>query len=82
MVAGRLGDLNIQNLDFVGFRNTVVQARRAHVVGLPNVDKRLYVDLDIQRFSTTRADLLSLGANGHDTRQYQHSSWFVSERKF
>ncbi len=64
LVAGRLGDLNIRNLDFVGFRNTVVQARRAHIVGLPNVDKRLFVDLDIQRFSTTRADLLSLVPKG------------------
>nr|WP_235998495.1 translocation/assembly module TamB domain-containing protein [Hymenobacter sp. BT559] len=64
LVSGRLGDLNIRNLDFVGFRNTVVQARRAHIVGLPNVDGRLYTDIDLQRFSTTRADLLSLVPKG------------------
>jgi translocation and assembly module TamB len=64
LVSGRLGDLNIRNLDFVGFRNTVVQARRAHIVGLPNVDQRLYTDIDLQRFSTTRADLLSVLPKG------------------
>ncbi|MGI4762982.1 MAG: translocation/assembly module TamB domain-containing protein [Janthinobacterium lividum] len=64
LVSGRLGDLTVRNLDFVGFRNTVVQARRAHIVGLPNVDGRLYTDLDIQRFSTTRADLLSVLPKG------------------
>jgi translocation and assembly module TamB len=64
LVTGRLGDLNIRNFDFVGFRNTVVQARRAHIVGLPNVDGRLYTDIDLQRFSTTRADLLSLVPKG------------------
>ena len=64
LVTGRLGDLLVRNLDFVGLRNTVVQARRAHIVGLPNVDARLFVDLDIQRFSTTRADLLSVLPKG------------------
>ncbi|WP_151087512.1 translocation/assembly module TamB domain-containing protein [Hymenobacter baengnokdamensis] len=64
LVSGRLGDLTIQDFDFVGLRNTVVQARRAHIVGLPNVDGRLYTDLDIQRFSTTRADLLSVLPKG------------------
>jgi translocation and assembly module TamB len=64
LVSGRLGDLTVRNLDFMGFRNTVVQARRAHIVGLPNVDQRLYTDIDLQRFSTTRADLLSLVPKG------------------
>ncbi|TDN35976.1 hypothetical protein A8B98_11225 [Hymenobacter sp. UV11] len=64
LVSGRLGDLLIRNFDFVGLRNTVMQARRAHIVGLPNVDGRLYVDLDIQKFSTTRADLLSVLPKG------------------
>jgi translocation and assembly module TamB len=64
LVTGRLGDLLVRNLDFVGLRNTVVQARRAHIVGLPNVDNRLFVDLDIQRFNTTRADLLSVLPKG------------------
>jgi len=64
LVTGRLGDLLVRNLDFVGLRNTVVQARRAHIVGLPEVDQRLYVDLDIQRFSTSRNDLLSILPKG------------------
>jgi hypothetical protein len=64
LVSGRLGDLTIRNLDFMGFRNTVVQARRAHIVGLPNVDGRLYTDIDLQRFSTTRADLLGIVPKG------------------
>jgi translocation and assembly module TamB len=64
LVSGRVGDLLVRNLDFVGFRNTVVQARRAHIVGLPNVDGRLYTGIDLQRFSTTRADLLSLVPKG------------------
>jgi translocation and assembly module TamB len=64
LVTGRLGDLLVRNLDFIGLRNTVVQARRAHIVGLPNVDNRLFVDLDIQRFNTTRADLLSVLPKG------------------
>lgn len=64
LVSGRLGDLNIRGFNFVGFRNTVVQARRAHIVGLPNVDGRLFVDLDIQKFSSTRADLLSVLPKG------------------
>jgi translocation and assembly module TamB len=64
LVSGRLGDLTVRNLDAIGLRNTVVQARRAHIVGLPNVDQRLYTDLDIQRFSSTRADLLSVLPKG------------------
>lgn len=64
LVSGRLGDLLVRNFDFVGLRNTTMQARRAHIVGLPNVDGRLYVDLDIQKFSTTRADLLSVLPKG------------------
>ncbi|MDJ0364945.1 translocation/assembly module TamB domain-containing protein [Hymenobacter sp. H14-R3] len=64
LVSGRLGDLLIRNFDFVGLRNTTMQARRAHIVGLPNVDGRLYVDLDIQKFSSTRADLLSVLPKG------------------
>ena len=64
LVSGRLGDLLVRNFDFVGLRNTAMQARRAHIVGLPNVDGRLYVDLDIQKFSSTRADLLSVLPKG------------------
>ncbi|GAB3639342.1 hypothetical protein GCM10027422_49330 [Hymenobacter arcticus] len=64
LVSGRLGDLLVRNFDFVGLRNTNMQARRAHIVGLPNVDGRLYVDLDIQKFSSTRADLLSVLPKG------------------
>ena len=64
LVTGRLGDLLVRNLDFVGLRSTTILARRAHIIGLPNVDRRLYVDLDIQKFSTTRADLLSILPKG------------------
>ena len=64
LVSGRLGDLLVRNFDFVGLRNTTMQARRAHIVGLPNVDGRLFVDLDIQNFNTTRADLLSVLPKG------------------
>jgi len=64
LVSGRLGDLLVRDLDAVGLRNTVVRARRAHIVGLPNVDGRLYTDLDIQQFSTTKADMLSVLPKG------------------
>jgi len=64
LVNGRLGDLLVRDLDAVGLRNTVVRARRARIVGLPNVDGRLYTDLDIQQFSTTKADMLSVLPKG------------------
>ncbi|MGI4832828.1 MAG: translocation/assembly module TamB domain-containing protein [Janthinobacterium lividum] len=64
LVSGRLGDLYVRNFDFVGLRSTVLQASRAHIVGLPEVDGRLFVDVNIQRFSTTRTDLLSVLPKG------------------
>ena len=64
LVSGRVGDLTVRNLDAVALRGTVLRARRAHIVGLPNVDKRLYVDFDVQQFATTRADLESLLPKG------------------
>ena len=64
LVSGRLGDLNIRGFEFVGLRNTIIEARRAHIVGLPNVDGRLFVDLDIQKFTSSRADLLSILPKG------------------
>ena len=63
-VAGRVGDFTVRNLEFVGLRNTVLKARRGRIQGLPNTDRRLYVDLDIQQFSTSRADILSLAPKG------------------
>jgi translocation and assembly module TamB len=64
LVAGRVGDLNIRNFEFVGLRNTVVKAPRIHITGLPNVDGRLYVDANLQQFSSSRADVLSLAPKG------------------
>jgi hypothetical protein len=64
LVSGRLGDLYVRNFDFVGLRNTVLQASRAHIVGLPEVDGRLFVDINIQKFSSTRTDLLSVLPKG------------------
>ena len=63
-VNGRVDDLTIRNLDAVALRGTILKARRAHITGLPNVDGRLYTDFDLQQFSTTRADVLSLAPKG------------------
>ncbi len=63
-IAGRVGDFTVRNLEFVGLRNTILKARRGRIQGLPNVDSRLYADLDIQQFSTSRADILSLAPKG------------------
>ena len=63
-IAGRVGDFTVRNLEFVGLRNTILKARRGRIQGLPNVDARLYTDLDIQQFSTSRADILSLAPKG------------------
>ena len=63
-IAGRVGDFSVRNLEFVGLRNTVLKARRGRIQGLPNTDARLYADLDIQQFSTSRADILSLAPKG------------------
>ncbi len=63
-VTGRVGDLAVRNFEFVGLRNTVLKARRGRIQGLPNTDGRLYADLDIQDFHTTRADILSLAPKG------------------
>ncbi|WP_201986645.1 translocation/assembly module TamB domain-containing protein [Hymenobacter rubidus] len=63
-IAGRVGDFSVRNFEFVGLRNTVLKARRGRIQGLPNTDSRLYADLDIQDFHTTRADILSLAPKG------------------
>ena len=63
-IAGRVGDFTVRNLEFVGLRNTVLRARRGRIQGLPNVDSRLYADLDIQQLSTTEADIRSLAPRG------------------
>jgi translocation and assembly module TamB len=64
LVAGRVGDLNIRNFEFVGLRNTVLKAPRIHITGLPEVDGRLYVAANLQQFSSSRADVLSLAPKG------------------
>ena len=64
LVKGRVDDFTVRNLDAVALRGTVLKARRARIQGLPNVDGRLYTDLDIQQFSTTRADIESLVPKG------------------
>jgi len=63
-IAGRVGDFTVRNLEFVGLRNTILKAPRGRIQGLPNVDNRLYVDLDIRQFSSSRADILSLAPKG------------------
>ena len=63
-IAGRVGDFSVRNFEFVGLRNTALKARRGRIQGLPNTDARLYADLDIQDFHTTRADILSLAPKG------------------
>ncbi len=63
-VNGRVDDLTIRNLDAVALRGTVLKARRARIQGLPNVDGRLYTDVDLQQFSTTDADLRSVLPKG------------------
>ncbi|MBD2767128.1 translocation/assembly module TamB domain-containing protein [Hymenobacter sp. BT664] len=63
-IAGRVGDFTVRNLEFVGLRNTILKARRGRIQGLPNVDQRLYADLDLQQFSTSEADIRSLAPKG------------------
>ncbi|TGE21339.1 hypothetical protein E5K00_13700 [Hymenobacter aquaticus] len=69
-VNGRVGDMRIQNLEFVGFRNTVVKAS-GRIVGLPETDRRLYTDLNIKQFSTSDADLKSLLPKGTIPAEYR-----------
>ncbi|MGY3090753.1 translocation and assembly module TamB [Hymenobacter sp. UYAg731] len=64
LVAGRVGDMTIRNFEFVGLRNTIVKAPRIHITGLPEVDGRLYVDANLQQFSSSRADIMSLAPKG------------------
>ncbi|WP_375417270.1 translocation/assembly module TamB domain-containing protein [uncultured Hymenobacter sp.] len=58
-IAGRLGDFQVRNLEFVGLRNTQLLAS-GRIRGLPNTDNRLVADLNICRFNTTEADLRSV----------------------
>ncbi len=63
-VAGRVGDFGVENLAVRGLRGTDVLIRRGRIRGLPEVDGRLYTDLDITRFRTTRADIEALVPRG------------------
>ncbi|MBW3129145.1 translocation/assembly module TamB domain-containing protein [Hymenobacter profundi] len=62
-VDGRVGDMRIRNLNFVGFRNTQVVGS-GRIQGLPETDRRLYADFDVQKFTTTDADIRSLVPKG------------------
>jgi translocation and assembly module TamB len=62
-IAGRVGDLRVNNLEFVGLRNTVLRAS-GRIRGLPNTDNRLVADLNINQFRTSEADLRSILPKG------------------
>ncbi|AHJ99661.1 translocation/assembly module TamB domain-containing protein [Hymenobacter swuensis] len=63
LVDGRLGDVRVRNLDFVGFRNTIVRGS-GRIQGLPNTDDRLILDLNLGYARTTEADMRSLLPKG------------------
>ena len=63
LVNGRVGDFQVRNLDFVGFRNTTLKAS-GRIQGLPEVDRRLYTNLTIRQFTTSDADIRSLVPKG------------------
>ncbi|MGY2134698.1 translocation/assembly module TamB domain-containing protein [Hymenobacter sp. HD11105] len=69
-VDGRVGDFRVQNLDVVGFRNTVLRAS-GRIQGLPEVDRRLYTDLNIAQFTTTDADIKTLAPAGTIPPEYR-----------
>ena len=62
-VNGRVGDMRIRDLDFIGFRNTQLVAS-GRIRGLPETDRRLYADVDVKKFTTTAADIKSLVPKG------------------
>lgn len=64
LVAGRVGDFTVENLAVSGLRGTDLKIRRGRIRGLPNVDGRLYTDLDIAHFRTTRGDIESVVPRG------------------
>ena len=55
-INGGLNDFQVRNLSFKGLGNTQLLAS-GRIKGLPNVDNRLFTDLNIARFTTTAADL-------------------------
>ncbi|OUJ76173.1 hypothetical protein BXP70_02575 [Hymenobacter crusticola] len=63
LINGRVGDFQVRNLDFVGFRNTTLKAS-GRIQGLPETDRRLYTDLSIRQFTTSDADIRSLTPKG------------------
>ncbi|RYU78273.1 translocation/assembly module TamB domain-containing protein [Hymenobacter persicinus] len=70
LVNGRVGDFRVKNLEFVGFRNTILRAD-GRIQGLPETDRRLYTDLNIKQFTTTNADLQSLLPKGTIPKEYR-----------
>ncbi|MFD2597506.1 translocation/assembly module TamB domain-containing protein [Sphingobacterium corticis] len=59
-VYGRVNDLHIPNFEFKTLDNTHMLAK-AHIKGLPDMEK-LYVDLDLRKFTTGRRDIERLVA--------------------
>lgn len=59
-VTGKLNDLKIPRFEFKTLKNTHVIAT-AHIKGLPDVDK-MYLDIDIKKLVTGRADINQLVA--------------------
>ena len=63
-VAGRVGDLRLTNLAVSGLRGTDLRIRRGRILGLPEVDGRLFTDVDFVSFRTTRQGIESLVPRG------------------
>jgi hypothetical protein len=61
-VAGRVNNLNIPNLEITGLSRTHIKAS-ATIKGLPDVNK-VYADLTIKDFNTSRSDILRLVPKG------------------
>ena len=57
-MTGKLGNLNIPNLQISGLQSTTAQLS-GNITGLPDMD-RARLDLNIQRMYTTRRDLLAI----------------------
>ncbi|WP_143163979.1 translocation/assembly module TamB domain-containing protein [Hymenobacter daecheongensis] len=70
LVSGRVGDFRVKNLEFVGFRNTILRAD-GRIQGLPETDRRLFADLNIRQFTTTAADLNSVLPKGTIPKAYR-----------
>lgn len=70
LIDGRVGDFRVNNLNFVGFRNTQLVAS-GRIQGLPETDRRLFIDVNISKFATTEADIRSLVPKGTIPNAYR-----------